>query len=124
MIKIFIDASQYLFKQVVVIDYLADGMDHVTPFIVHIIAAFLIYSVRTYDSGIIANIGTQALCIGIACLFPILAFNKQGFRISSKSFMHPHIGNIPGGDAICKPFMTTFMYDDIIPFTSPASFRP
>jgi len=79
VVKIFIKTSQYLFEEIVIIYYLADGMDHITSLIVHIRTAFPVHSIGANDRYIIMNTRTQPLCIGITRLFSILALYKQGF---------------------------------------------
>src|SRR5688572_3567276 len=96
-------------------------MDQVVSFIIHISTSFLVYTIRSDHWPVVTDIGPESLRICICSFLTIQAFNKQCFRIISKTLMHPHISYVPGSNIIAEPFMTAFMYDDIIPVLSPAA---
>src|SRR4051812_29869137 len=122
MIKIFIQSPQYLPEFFIIINYLPDGMKQISALVIHIATAFLAYSVRPNDRSIIRYFFPQALHIFISSLLAIIIFREKGFRIISKTLMNPHVSNVFCSKIVAKPFVSTFMNNDIIPFFAPAGF--
>jgi hypothetical protein len=54
--------------------------------------------------------------IGITSIFAEEKSCVQGFAVIGERFMDPFICYVFAGNVITEPFMTTFMYNDKIPF--------
>src|SRR5690606_36877283 len=102
----------------IIIDYLADGVYHVGGFVIHITAAFFLYTVMPGYRLIILYPFPDTGYIFSCCIFTIKIFSKKCFTIIGKPFMHPHISHIFSSYIISKPFMARLMYNDKIPFQS------
>ena len=55
VVEFFIEAFQDLAEQVIVVNYAADGVQHVAAFVVHIPAAFLVHAVMAYNGNVVFN---------------------------------------------------------------------
>src|SRR5690606_28580225 len=53
-------------------------------------------------------------------LFAEMVIQIEVFGIGSKAFVYPHIGDIPIGDVVGKPFMGGFVDDDKVEQQAPA----
>src|SRR5690349_24638260 len=115
MIEVFVESSQYFFKNLIIVYHLPDRMQQVGSFCIHITAAFIVNAIPANDRPVVRYIPAQALAVFVCGFFAFITFNKKNFGIVGKTFMDPHVGNIVGGNIITKPFMTAFMYNDIIP---------
>ncbi len=115
-----IQTPQYFPEFLIIIHHLPYRVQHISAFVVHISTAFFIYAIKPDNGYIIADVLSFSHRIIIGGCFAIIVFGKQHFAVIRKAFVNPHIGNIFCRNIIAKPFMPTFMYDNKIPFFTPA----
>ncbi|MCY1556484.1 hypothetical protein D9M68_932400 [compost metagenome] len=75
MVEGLVQTTQYFPECFIIIDHLADGMQHVGTFIIHVAAgAFCVYAIRPDNGNIIGDLTADALYVCIGSIFSILAF--------------------------------------------------
>ena len=81
---------------------------------IHIIVPFPIQTIHTHDCGFVLNGSSQGIHVGHSCIVTIDTLRINGFRISAKALMNPHVGDIRGTHAIAPPLMAGLVDDDIV----------
>ena len=80
MIKIFVEPTENLPEFLIVVDNLADGVEHISSLWHACHCCFFIYTVGTDHRSVIVDITAEALCIFISRLYSIQALHKKAAR--------------------------------------------
>src|SRR5690242_21900708 len=102
---------------------MANGVQHVTTFVIHIAAAFVVYTILPYYWLIVLYSFASAIIVFICRFFAIIIIYKQSFAVVGKTLMHPHVCDIFCRNAVGKPLMSALVYNNKIPFHAPAGTR-
>src|SRR5690606_9815822 len=106
--------------QLIVLDQLAQGVQNIGALGVHIPGAGMVDVILADDGPVILYALTATDDIIGRGLFAEMVIQIEVFGIGSKTFVYPHIGDIPIGDVVGKPFMGGFVDDDKVEQQAPA----
>nr|GFB93565.1 hypothetical protein [Tanacetum cinerariifolium] len=84
--------------------------------VVHVARALLVHAVGADDGAVVLDVAALAVQVFLAGLLAVLRFHKQAFGVAGEAFVHPHVGDVLGGDVVAKPLVPTFMDDDEVKF--------
>src|SRR5262249_38032018 len=98
MPEILIQTGQYRTPLFVVVDDLADRVEHITALVIHVARALAICSISADDRTVVSDVAAAADYIILPGLLAEPIFYKQVFRVIGKPLVDPHIGRISHRD--------------------------
>ena len=89
----------------VVVDDVANGVEHVSAFRIHVSRTLSIRSINADDRPVVSDTATSADHVIFRVFLSEMVFDKEVLRVIREAFMNPHVGGIFHRDVIAKPFM-------------------